>query len=112
MRAGRDDVMRASRDDHQAFLDLAEEAIAALENVPTPGALVDRTGTIRWQNKASIALRGSRIGHRFVEYIAPPDQEKAHTAFHHVFTSSTPVEITLRTLNIEGEYVAIHGIWT
>jgi DNA-binding CsgD family transcriptional regulator len=103
--------MRAGQDEHEAFLEVAGEAIAALENAPTPGALVDRGGTIRWQNKASIALRGSRIGHRFVEYVAPADHEKASAAFNRVLTSQAAVELTLRTLNKEGEYVAIHGIW-
>jgi len=47
-----------------------------------------------------------------VEYIARADQEKARAAFDRVFTSSTPVELTLSTLNIDGEHVPIHGIWT
>lgn len=100
------------QDEHQAFLEMAEEAIAALENVPTPGALVDRGGTIQWQNNASITLRGCRIGRRFDEYVASSDRQKARAAFERVFASPAPVELTLRQLNLEGEYVPIHGIWT
>jgi len=41
---------QSMQDERQAFLELAGEAIGALENAPTPGALVDGDGTIRWQN--------------------------------------------------------------
>jgi DNA-binding CsgD family transcriptional regulator len=99
-------------DQNPAFLKMAREAIAALENVPTPGALVDRDGTIQWQNNASLSLRGSRVGRRFVDYVASVDQQKAREAFDRVFAVPAPVELTLRTLNLEGEYVPIHGIWS
>jgi DNA-binding CsgD family transcriptional regulator len=96
----------------EEFFELAREAMASLENVPTPAALVDGEGTIRWQNETSIALRGSRIGHSFIEFVARADKEQAQAAFDRVFTKGAAVELTLRTLNAEGEYVPIHGIWT
>ena len=37
-------------DADQAFLDLAGDVTAALQDVPLPTALFDQEGMIRWQN--------------------------------------------------------------
>ena len=58
------------------FLEGAAEVMAALDDVPSPAALLDVAGIIRWQNKASLTLRGRRVGSPFIEFIASHDQPR------------------------------------
>ena len=96
----------------QAFLEVAGEVMAALEGVPSPAALLDENGTIRWQNKASLALRGRRVGSDFAEFVAPEDKPAARTVFNTMLTRGESAELAVHALNAEGEYVALRGRWS
>jgi DNA-binding CsgD family transcriptional regulator len=95
----------------ERFQKTAHQAIVALEHVPLPTALLNSLGIIEWQNRASLALRGSRLGRRFVEFIAPDDRGAAEAAFENILTNGGPTELTVRVLNTDGEYVFLQGRW-
>jgi PAS domain S-box-containing protein len=95
-----------------AFFDAAQEIIAALDNVPSPTALLDEAGTIRWQNKASVALRGSRVGRNFADFVAPGDRDRARAVFARMLSRGDPEELGVRGVDAHGDYVSLHGRWS
>lgn len=90
----------------------AAETMAALEYVPLPAALLDEDGIIRWQNKTSVALRGSRVGVDFVEFLAPEDRRDARSMFDRILGGGEPAGLAVRALNADGEYVFLEGRWS
>ncbi len=98
--------------DTDQFLEAAAEVMAALDDVPSPAALLDEEGMIRWQNKASLKLRGRRVGSSFADFIAPQDQTQARSLFERVLARGSSSELTVRALNARGEYVALNGRWS
>jgi DNA-binding CsgD family transcriptional regulator len=94
------------------FRRMAAEAIAALEHVPLPTALVDEDGIIRWQNKTSRALRGSRIGFVFFDFLTPEDRPQARSVFERILEEEGAAELAVRALNADGEYVLLDGRWS
>lgn len=70
-----------------------------LEDVPTPAMLVDPSGTIRWQNKASLVLGGSYVGINIVELAALEDRAQAFGVFDRVLAGGGPEEFTGRSHN-------------
>jgi DNA-binding CsgD family transcriptional regulator len=94
------------------FRRMAADAIAALEHVPLPTALVDEVGIIRWQNKTSRALRGSRIGFAFIDFLAPEDRAHARSVFERILEEGGAAELGVRALNVDGEYVLLDGRWS
>src|SRR5580704_15094850 len=99
-------------DRHDTFEELAGEAMAALDNVPLPTALLDELGTIRWQNKESISLRGSRVGTDFAAYLAPQDRPVARGVLERILATGEPAELVVRALNAAGNYVILDGRWS
>src|SRR5579864_1215031 len=95
-----------------AFLDAASEIIASLDHIPSPSTLLDENGTIRWQNVASLSLRGRRVGSHFAEFVAPADREAARAFFSDMLGRGEPAELALHALNAQGEYVALRGRWS
>jgi DNA-binding CsgD family transcriptional regulator len=93
------------------FRRMAAEAIAALEHVPLPTALVDEGGIIRWQNKTSRALRGSRIGLVFFDFLTPEDRPQARAVFERILEEEGAAELAVRALNADGEYALLDGRW-
>ena len=94
------------------FLEVAGEVIAALDDIPSPTAVLDQSGTIRWQNKASIALRGHRVGFEFTQFVAPADRDEAQSVFDRILAGGEPAELGVHALNADGEYVALQGRWS
>lgn len=90
---------------------MAAEAIAALEHVPLPTALVDEGGIICWQNKTSRALRGSRIGLVFFDFLTPEDRPQARAVFERILEEEGAAELAVRALNADGEYALLDGRW-
>jgi len=89
----------------------AAEIIAVLDEVPSPTALLDEQGMIRWQNKASLRLRGSRTGHHFAEFASPADAHEATAAFEQVLAGGAPVETFTHALDADQNYVALRSRW-
>ena len=53
----------------------------ALEAIELPLYVVDRTGVIRWLNRAAIGLIGDAVGLRFVDVLAPEAARRARQEF-------------------------------
>ncbi len=101
------------RDEQEsAFLALAADIVASLDIVPSPTALLDEQGTIRWQNKASIALRGRRVGKHFSDYVSPGDRQAARAVFERMLADGDSEELAVQVLNAEGGYVGLQGRWS
>ena len=96
----------------QTFLEVAREIIEALDNVPSPAALLDESGMIRWQNRASIALRGRRVGTEFAHYLAPEDRDDARSVLDQMLTGGEPTDLRVRALKADGDYATLRGRWS
>jgi len=94
------------------FLKVASEIIEALDNVPSPAALLDENGMIRWQNRASIALRGRRVGSEFTRYLAPEDRDGARSVLEQMLMGGDPTDLRVRALKADGEYATLRGRWS
>lgn len=95
----------------QVFLTAAAEIVAALDEVPSPTALLDEKGILRWQNNASLRLRGSRTGHHFVEFASPADVLEVTAVFEQVLAGGAPTEVFTRALDVEENYVRLRSRW-
>lgn len=89
------------------LLELGGEITPALENLPVPATLLDRDGTIRWQNNASIALRGENIGADFADLVAPDEQPEARELMTRILCRGEPAELTINVSNAEGGYTRV-----
>jgi DNA-binding CsgD family transcriptional regulator len=58
---------------------LGVDLVRALEQLQAPAALVDRTGEVVWQNRASVALVGDKRGGRFAAVAADYRQQSRAT---------------------------------
>lgn len=99
------------RQDDQAFLESNREIIASLDHVPSPAALLDEDGTIRWQNQSSLELRGPRVGSQFDEFLAPDVRARARAFFAQIMSSDEAAELAVDALDAHGEYVSRQGRW-
>ena len=97
--------------DDRAFLTAASEIVATLDEVPSPAALLDELGVVRWQNRVSLALRGSRTGRHFAVFISPADAAEAQQTFEAVLGGGAPVEMFLRATDASNAYVALVSRW-
>ena len=107
-----DSVVVVMHDADQAFLDVAGDVTAALDDVPLPTALFDQEGKIRWQNKVSLSVRGRRVGLDFAEVLASEHKEEARSVFNRVLAGEGTEELVVRALNAAGEYMALQARWT
>jgi DNA-binding CsgD family transcriptional regulator len=96
----------------QAFLEVASEIIEALDNIPSPAALLDESGMVRWQNRASIALRGRRVGTEFTRYLAPEDRDDARSVLGQILAGGGSTDLPVRALKADGEYATLRGRWS
>jgi len=85
-----------------ALLDLGGDLAGSLEDVLVPATLLDVDGTILWQNKASLALRGSFVGRSFAELVLPGERTQAHDLLTHILCEGEPAELTLSLPTREG----------
>ena len=84
------------------FLEAAGEAVAALDNLPLPAALLDERGAIRWQNKASVALRGRLTGRHFAGFLEPEAREVALEVFTTLLEQGQPTDLDVLTATVGG----------
>ncbi|HZR95502.1 MAG TPA: LuxR C-terminal-related transcriptional regulator [Gaiellaceae bacterium] len=76
------------------------DVIDALERLPVPVYVIDRTGVIRWLNRASHEFIGEREGARFVDVLEPESVPVAREAFAKKLVGgapSTEFGVTIRT---------------
>jgi len=89
------------------LLELGGDITPALEDVGVPADLLDKDGIIRWQNNASLDLRGDRVGESWADFVAPGEQQAARDLITRIFCSGEPAELTLSVLRAEGGYVPL-----
>ncbi len=89
------------------LLELGGDITTALEDVPLPATLLDQDGVIRWQNGASIALRGDNRGADFVGLVAPNEQAAARDVITRILCCGEPAELTLSVSSVEGGYTPV-----
>src|SRR5579864_3231055 len=86
----------------QELLELGGDSASLLDDVLMPAVLLDRDGTIRWQNKASIALRGRVVGANIAEFVAPDERPDARVALARILCRGEPAEFTLVVIDADG----------
>jgi DNA-binding CsgD family transcriptional regulator len=89
------------------LLELGGNISEALENVPVPAALLDRDGTIRWQNTASVTARGNRVGSDFAELVCPQEQPEARDLIRRILCRGEPAELTVQVLDATHTYIPV-----
>lgn len=89
------------------LLELGADITPALEDVHVPAALLDRNGILLWQNKASIALRGDRVGTSWTELAPPDEQPGARDVLTRILCRGEPAELTLPLANADGSYTSV-----
>ncbi len=89
------------------LLELGADLTPALEDVHVPAALLDKDGIILWQNKASMDLRGDRVGTSWAELAAADEQPAARDILTRILCRGEPAELTLQLLNAEGGYTPV-----
>jgi DNA-binding CsgD family transcriptional regulator len=95
----------------RSFLTTVSALVAALDEVPSPAALLDDHGVIGWQNRASLELRGPRAGRHFVSFISPDDAEDAQAAFDAALGGVTAVEAIVQASDVNERYLGMRGRW-
>jgi DNA-binding CsgD family transcriptional regulator len=94
-----------------AFLAAVSDITAALNELPSSTVLIDPNGIVRWQNRASVELRGYRVGHDMLEFVAPEDAATARGVFARVLTDGGTVDVRVRTMTAQGGFVGSQGRW-
>jgi DNA-binding CsgD family transcriptional regulator len=92
--------------DHE-LLELGGDLTGALEEVQLPAALLDSEGAIRWQNNASRALRGDRVGSTWAEMAAPDEEPTVREAITRIVCHGEPAEFSLNVVNKNGDFTEV-----
>jgi len=92
-----------------AFLAAVSDITAALNELPSPTVLLDHGGTIRWQNRAAVELRGDRVGRSMLEFLAPDDAATARGVFARVLRHGGSADLRVRMMTAHGTYVRSQG---
>ena len=88
----------------EELLELGGNITTALEDVQLPASLLDRDGKIRWQNKASISLRGDQVGTDFTTLVVPTERPEARDLLTRILCHGEPAELTLDVVTRDGDY--------
>lgn len=89
------------------LLELGGNISEALESVPVPATLLDRDGTIRWQNAASVTVCGNRVGCDFAELVCPQEQPEARDLIRRILCSGEPAELTVQVRDATQTYIPV-----
>ena len=63
----------------------------ALDHVSVPSYVLDRTGIVRWLNRAARGLVGDQVGRQFTSVVAPEDTRRARELFARKIVGNTAV---------------------
>lgn len=80
------------------------DLVPVLQYIILPAFLLDTEAIVRWQNGASVAVRGERVGTHVAELVSAGDQAVARDAIAGVLAGGGAVEIEVNLVNGEGEY--------
>jgi PAS domain S-box-containing protein len=80
----------------------------ALQDVPVPSYVLDRTGVVRWINPAAAELLGDVRGRHFTSVVAPEDSRRARESFaQKVLGTSPATEATAHLVSTAGKRVSV-----
>jgi len=88
----------------QELAELGGDITSALEDVGMPAALLDREGTVRWQNRASIEVGGDVVGRNYAAVVAPHERPEAHHILTRILCRGEPADFTLEIRTAAGDY--------
>ena len=81
---------------------------AALESINVPSYVVDRSGVVRWLNKAARRLVGDVRGRQFTSVVAPEETRRAREVFaRNVSGPHGPTDSQVVVIGADGERVGV-----
>ena len=75
----------------EALKAMGADVEGALESVNVPSYVIDRTGVVRWMNRAAQTMVGDRVGRQFTSVVAPEDSRRARELFARKVLGNTEV---------------------
>ncbi|MGH3129123.1 MAG: LuxR C-terminal-related transcriptional regulator [Gaiellaceae bacterium] len=73
-----------------------------LERVSVPSALVDRSGTVTWQNRAAMETAGDLVGKPFVSIVAPEYKAVAQRQLERLLLGVPVADYDLELFTVDG----------
>jgi PAS domain S-box-containing protein len=73
-----------------------------LERVRVPSALVDRSGTVTWQNRAAMETAGDLVGKPFVSIVAPEYKAVAQRQLERLLLGVPVADYDLELFTVDG----------
>ena len=81
---------------------------AALESINVPSYVVDRSGVVRWLNKAARRLVGDVRGRQFTSVVAPEETRRAREVFaRNISGPHGPTDSQVVVIGADGERVGV-----
>ena len=81
---------------------------AALESINVPSYVVDRSGVVRWLNKAARRLVGDVRGRQFTSVVAPEETRRAREVFaRNVSGPHGPTDSQVVVIGADGERIGV-----
>jgi DNA-binding CsgD family transcriptional regulator len=76
--------------------------MTTLERVKVPSAVVDRTGTVTWQNRVAIETAGDLVGRPFVSIVAPEHKAVAQRQLERLLLGLPVADYTIDLFTADG----------
>jgi PAS domain S-box-containing protein len=81
---------------------------SALESINVPSYVVDRSGVVRWLNKAARRLVGDVRGRQFTSVVAPEETRRAREVFaRNVSGPHGPTDSQVVVIGVDGERIGV-----
>ena len=79
------------------------DLMATLERVKVPSAVVDRNGTVTWQNRAARETAGDLVGRPFVSIVAPEHQAVAQRQLERLLLGLPVADYAIDLFTVDGQ---------
>jgi PAS domain S-box-containing protein len=81
---------------------------SALEDVNVPSYVIDRSGIVRWMNRAARAIVGDHVGRQFTSVVAPEETRRARELFARKIVGNTKVtDAQVVVVDTAGQHLAV-----
>lgn len=78
------------------------DLMTTLERVKVPSAVVDRSGTVTWQNRAARETAGDLVGRPFVSIVAPEHQAVAQRQLERLLLGVPVADYAIDLFTVDG----------
>ena len=78
------------------------DLMTTLERVKVPSAVVDRSGTVNWQNRAARETVGDLVGHPFVSIVAPEHKAVAERQLERLLLGLPVADYAIELFTADG----------